>query len=195
MRRWALWLSLVVLPLLAAATSADAETSFKAGVFSPARDAPDFSLRRSDGSEITLSQLRGHVVLLVFGFTNCPVICPTTLATLAQARQELGAVAEKLKVIFVTVDPERDNIEMMRNYLASFDHSFLAGTGTPDQLATIRADYGVTATKEKTGGAYYGMDHSSSVYLIDAVGKLRGMMPFGRSADDYIHDVKLLIRE
>jgi protein SCO1/2 len=116
------------------------------------------------------------------------------MATLAQARQDLGASAEQLKVIFVTVDPERDRLETMRNYLASFDDSFIGCTGTPEQLATIRTDYGVTAIKLGTG-ADYGMDHSSSVYLIDAVGKLRGMMPFGRPADDYVHDVRLLIGE
>jgi protein SCO1/2 len=191
-RRSVLWLSLVVLSLLAA--SADAEMTLKAGVFSPPREAPNFSLRGSDGSEITLSQFRGHVVLLVFGFTNCPAVCPTTLATLAEVRQNLGAVAEQLQVIFVTVDPERDNPETMRNFLAAFDHSFIGATGTPDQLASVRTNYGVTVTKVKTG-ADYGIDHSSSVYLIDAAGNLRGMMPFGRPADDYVHDVKLLIGE
>lgn len=195
MKRWILWLALVGPLLLAAASSVDAEPKFKAGMFSPAREAPEFSLRGSDGSEITLHQFRGQVVLLAFGFTNCPLVCPTTLATLAQARQELGAVAERLKVIFVTVDPERDDLESMRNYLASFDHTFIGGTGTPEQLATIRTDYGVTAIKDEKSGAHYGIDHSSSVYLIDAAGKLRGMMPFGRSVEDYAHDVRLLIGE
>jgi protein SCO1 len=95
-------------------------------------------------------------------------------------------------VIFVTVDPERDDLEKMRNYVAAFDQSFIGGTGTPDQLANIRTNYGVTAIRVAPG-AHYGMDHSSSVYLIDAVGLLRGMMPFGRPVEDYIHDIKLMI--
>lgn len=193
MKRWILWLALAGLPFLAVASSVDAEPKFKAGVFSPAREAPEFSLRGSDGSEVTLHQFRGQVVLLTFGFTSCPLVCPTTLATLAQARQELGTVAERLKVVFVTVDPERDDLESMRNYLAAFDSTFIGGTGTPEQLATIRINYGVTAIKDEKAGSHYGIDHSSSVYLIDAAGQLRGMMPFGRSADDYVHDVRLLI--
>lgn len=194
MKRWILWLSLVVLPPLAVATSVGAEPKFKAGVFNPAREAPNFSLRGTHGSEITLSQFRGQVVLLTFGFTSCPLVCPTTLATLAQVRQDLGDAAKQLKVIFVTVDPERDDLDGMRNYLASFDRTFIGGTGTPEQLATIRTNYGVTAIKDEKAGSHYGIDHSSSVYLIDAAGKLRGMMPFDRPADDYVHDVKLLIR-
>ena len=194
MRRSVLWMSLIVLPLLAVAAPVGAEIKLKAGAFSPSREAPNFSLRGSGGSEISLSQFRGRVVLLAFGFTFCPEVCPTTLATLAQVRQELGAVGKQLQVIFVTVDPERDDVETMRNYLSAFDDSFIGGTGTPDQLANIRTNYGVTAIKVSTGD-YYGMDHSSSVYIIDAVGALRGMMPLGRPAEDYIHDVKLLLTE
>lgn len=194
MRRTFLWPALVVLPLLTAAPSIHAETTLKAGAFTPAQEAPNFSLRGTDGLELTLSQLRGHVVLLVFGFTNCPAVCPTTLATLAQTRQTLGAMGGRLRVIFITVDPERDDLEVMRKYLAAFDANFIGGTGAPDQLAKIWANYGVTAIKVTT--AYgYGIDHSSSVYIIDAVGKLRGMMPFGRTVEDYTHDVKLLIGE
>jgi len=194
MRRSVLWLSLIVLPLLAAAAPVGAEIRLKAGAFSPAREAPNFSLRGSDDSEITLSQFRGRVVLLTFGFTYCPEVCPTTLATLAQVRQDLGAVGKQLQVILITVDPERDDVEAMRNYVAAFDDSFIGGIGTPDQLASIRTNYGVTAIKVKQGDDF-GFDHSSSVYLIDAVGALRGMMPYGRPADDYIHDVKLLLTE
>ena len=186
-----LWLLILALP--AAAAPVGAETALKAGAFTPARDAPDFSLRGSDGSQFTLSQYRGHVVLLVFGFTNCPAACPTTLAMLAQVRQKLGAAARQLQVVYVTVDPERDGTDVMRSYLAVFDNSFIGGTGKPDELAKIRSNYGVTATKVKMGDSY-AMDHSTSVYLIDTAGKLRGMMPFGRPMDDYIHDVKLLIK-
>jgi protein SCO1 len=194
MRRSVLCLALIFLPLLVAAAPAGAEIRLKAGAFSPPRDAPDFSLRGSDGSEITLSQFKGRVVLLSFGFTFCPEVCPTTLGTLAQVRQDLGPVAKQVQVIFVTVDPERDDVETMRNYVTAFDDSFIGGTGTREQLASIRTNYGVTAIKVKEGDVF-GFDHSSSVYLIDALGKLRGMMPYGRQPEDFVHDIKRLLAE
>ena len=175
------------------AAVAGAEQALKAGVFIPPRQAPDFSLRGSDGAVLSLSAYRGKVVLLVFGFTNCPAICPTTLAVLAQVRQKLGASAKQLQVLFITVDPERDSAGQIRKYLAAFDHSFIGGTAQHEQLAAMRKNYGVTANKVTMGNSY-GVNHSSSVYLIDATGKLRAMMPFGHTADDYVHDVQLLLK-
>ena len=163
-----------------------------AGVFDPARAAPDFALRGSDGSEVTLARYRGKVVLLTFGFTHCAAVCPTTLATLAQARDRLGEAADSVQVIFVTVDPERDNAAHMRRYLAAFDRSFIGATDDPDVLAQVREGYGVTATREGTGRDY-AMAHTSSIFLIDRDGKLRAMMPFGHEAADFVHDVAILL--
>jgi protein SCO1/2 len=164
----------------------------RAGAYDPPRAAPEFSLRGSDGSEVTLARYRGKVVLLTFGFTYCAAVCPTTLATLAQARRELGAAADSVQVIFVTVDPERDNAPQMRQYLAAFDKGFIGATGAPEVLAKVREDYGITATKQGTGPDY-AMAHTSSILLIDRAGKLRAMMPFGRDAADFVHDAKLLL--
>ena len=175
-----------------AATSADAEPMLKAGVFDPPRPAPEFSLPGSDGAEVALARYRGKVVLMAFGYTSCAAVCPITLATLAEARKRLGPVADAVQVIFVTVDPERDDTAHMKDFLAAFDPSFIGATGKPDALAAVRQNYGVTAIRHGTGDDYV-MDHSSSIYLIDRAGKLRGLMPYGHDPDDFVHDIKLLL--
>jgi protein SCO1 len=186
----------MLLPLLflAGAVSAADDSSLKAGVFSPPRAAPDFSLQGSDGAELKLSRYRGKVVILAFGFTSCPDVCPTTLATLAGTRKKLGAQANQLQVVYITVDAETDNPERMRKYLGSFDPTFVGGTGTAEQLAAVRQDYGIAATR-KTVGTNYTFSHSSYTYLIDRKGSLRALMPYGQSSDDYVHDVKILLNQ
>jgi protein SCO1/2 len=189
-------LPLLLLALLLAnpaEAAAPAAHALKAGVLEPARAAPDFALRGSDGSELTLSRFRGKVVLLVFGFTRCPEVCPTTLATLAQARKDLGADAAAVQVVYLTVDPERDDLGRMKSYLAAFDASFVGGTGQPEALAALRKGYGVVAEKVPLAGGGYAMNHSTSVYLIDRTGRLRAMMPYGHEAKDFVHDVALLL--
>lgn len=177
---------------VAPAVGAAPAGAMKAGVFEPPRPAPDFTLHGSDGAELTLSRQRGKVVLLSFGFTQCPAVCPTTLATLAEARKSLGRAGEAVQVLFVTVDPERDDPARLKAYLAGFDPSFVGGTGQPGALAAMRSSYGVVANKvPMTSG--YAMDHSSSIFLIDREGQLRAMMPYGRSARDFVHDLKLLL--
>jgi protein SCO1/2 len=193
-------LALVALYLFAlAVVAADNPAPLRAGVFDPPRLAPDFALRGSDGSELKLSRYRGKVVALAFGYTHCPSVCPVTLGYLAQARKKLGAGAKDLQVVFVTVDPERDDAEHLKKFVAFFDPTFVGATGTPGQLAEIRKVYGITLSDKiftdaasKSKGNYY-LDHSSFVYLIDREGKLRAMMPFGVTADDIEHDAKALL--
>jgi protein SCO1/2 len=185
---------LASLLFLTAAASAADNATFKAGAFSPPRQAPDFSLRGSDGAELKLSRYRGKVVALGFGFTSCPDVCPTTLGVLAQARKQLGADGRAFQILYVTVDPERDNAELMRRYLMAFDPTFVGGTGTAEQLAAVRKDYGVVAERKPFAGGY-SVAHSSFTYLIGRDGSLRALMPYGHTADDYVHDVKLLLKE
>jgi len=170
------------------------EPAMKAGVFSPARVAPDFSLAASDGSELNLQRFRGKVVALGFGFTSCPDVCPITLAVLAQARRKLGELKEDLQVVYVTVDPDRDDAERMRNYLAAFDPTFIGGTGTEEQLAAVREEYGIMA-KKTVYGKDYGFSHSSFTYLIDRQGKLRALMTYGHTAEDFANDFGILLQE
>lgn len=181
--------------LLAGAGASAANTpSLKAGVFDPPRAAPELALPSSAGGTLSLKAYRGKVVLLGFGFTSCPQVCPTTLAMLAQARKRLGAQASQVQVVYVTVDPERDDAARMRAYLGGFDKDFVGGTGSAAQLAAVRKAYGVMAEKKPLGNSY-SMAHSTSVYLIDRKGVLRGMMPYGRPPADYVHDVRILLGE
>ena len=184
----------------AASTTSTSGTSgtapvLKAGVFNPPAPAPGFALRGSDGSaDVGPARFKGKVLLMSFGFTQCPAVCPTTLATLAQARKDLGAAAAGVQVLFVTVDPERDDAARLKAYLAAFDDSFVGATGGADALAAVRRHYGVTASKMAMGQGY-GVDHTSSVYVIDRQGRLRAMMPYGRSAKDYVHDLRVLLAQ
>jgi protein SCO1 len=178
--------------LLFATALATESEGLKAGVFNPAREAPDFSVRGSDGTALTLNRYRGKVVLLGFGYTSCPNVCPATLAVLAQAHRKLGPLGSQVQIIYLTVDPERDTTERLKQYLAAFDPSFVGGTGTAAQMAAVRTNYGVTAVKHGTGSDY-AVAHSSFVYLITRDGKLRALMPFGHKADDYVHDISLLL--
>lgn len=192
MKRHPLLVGLLLAALTLGAQAAN--DRLKAGVFEPPQPAPEFAIQGSDGSALNLARFKGKLVLLVFGFTRCPEVCPTTLATLAQARKELGADAADVQVVYVTVDPERDDVARIRQYLAAFDKSFVGGTDAPARLADMRKRYGVVAEKipEPQPNAY-GMNHSTSVYLIDRAGKLRAMMPYGHEAKDFVHDLKLLL--
>ena len=183
----------VLLALGCATAALAAAPALKAGVFEPAQAAPEFSLRGSDGAELKLGRYRGKLVLLVFGFTNCPEVCPTTLATLAEARKGLGADAAAVQVVYVTVDPERDDVTRIRQYLGAFDPTFVGGTSSPEALADMRKRYGVAAEKVARPGGGYGMSHSSSVYLIDREGHLRALMPYGHEAKDFVHDFQRLL--
>lgn len=186
------YMLLFVTALLSTTTLATETEALKAGVFNPAREAPDFSVRGSDGTALTLSRYRGKVVLLGFGYTSCPNVCPATLAVLAQAHRKLGPLGSQVQVIYLTVDPERDNPERLKQYLAAFDPTFMGGSGTAAQMAAVRANYGVTAEKHGTGSDY-AIAHSSFVYLITRDGKLRALMPFGHKADDYVHDISMML--
>ena len=190
----ALLLSAALL-LVGSLSAAPGTASLVAGVFEPARPAPDFSLRGSDGADLNLSRYRGKVVLLAFGYTSCTEVCPITLAVLARARKSLGPAADGLQVLYVTVDPKRDTVERMHTYMAAFDPSFLGGTGTAAELAAVRTNYGITVSKEMPFAGGYALSHSSYIYLIDRHGALRALMPYGHSAEDFVHDVRILMAQ
>jgi protein SCO1 len=183
----------LLLLLASAVATAAGEPALKAGVFDPPRAAPDFALAGSDGSELTLRRYRGKVVVLAFGFTACADVCPVTLGTLAAAKKALGARGSDLQVVYVTVDPERDDAERMRLYLAGFDPTFVGGTGAPERLARVREAYGVMAEQVKASSGY-SVAHSSSTWLIDRAGRLRALMPYGHAAEDYVHDFGILLK-
>lgn len=188
-------LALVAVSLGVAASAESAQ--FRSGAFVPPRAAPDFALRASDGSEFRLSQHRGKVIALTFGYTLCPDVCPTILAELAQMRARIGEAARRVQVVYVSVDPERDSLDRLRAYTGAFDRTFLGLTGPADQLDQVWKAYGVSVTKRPSGGLpnWYTVHHSAFVYLIDAGGRLLVMLPFGTPVDDLVHDVKVLLNE
>lgn len=173
-----------------------ATQQLKSGVFDPPRMAPDFSLPSSLDKPFTLSNTRGKVLVLGFGFSHCPNVCPMTLANLAQTYKNLGALADQVQVVYMTVDPERDTPARLREYLANFNSHFIGVTGSAEELAAVRQSYGIIAKKEvhKNGGTYE-VHHSSYIYLIDRDGLLRALVPFGKSADDITHDITILLHE
>jgi len=184
-----------------AALLREGDGGFRSGTFDPPRAAPEFSLRGSDGSELTLSRFRGKVVVLEFGFTHCPTVCPVTLGNLRRAVDELGPSAKDVQVVFVTVDPERDTPERLRQYLEFFNPAFLGATGMSADLDSRSAEidvvqkaYGVFAQRTPLSGGY-DVHHSSSVYLIDRNGVLRVLIPFGKAVEDIAHDIQLLLKQ
>ncbi|MGH8252415.1 MAG: SCO family protein [Steroidobacteraceae bacterium] len=170
------------------------DTALIAGVFTPPRAAPEFTLRASSGGTLRLGDYRGKVVVLAFGYSSCREVCPVTLSILAHARKKLGPDADDVQVVYVTVDPERDDVARMRQFLALFDKSFIGGSGQPAELAAVRKQYGISATRHDTFDGYV-IAHSSFVYLIDRRGMLRALMPFGHGVEDFAHDMKLLVKE
>jgi len=180
--------------LAAAPLAFAADATLKAGSFDPPRSAPEFSLAGSDGTALTLARYRGKTVLLSFGYTSCTAVCPVTLATLARARKLLGADAAQVQVVYITVDPQRDNPQRMRKFLATFDPTFIGGSGSDKELAAVRTQYGVSATRINLPDGDYSYSHSSFTYLIDRDGRIRALMPFGHSADDFAHDLRVLLK-
>ena len=166
----------------------------KAGTLSPVMPAPELRLHGSDGQPLTLERFRGKVVLLAFGFSNCGEVCPITLATLAGARRKLGADAHDVQVVYVTVDPERDDAAQMRKFLGSFDATFVGGVGSRAEIEVAQKSYGISAVKHTNADGSYSIGHSSSIYLIDRAGGLRAVMPYGHPTDDFVHDLRILLR-
>jgi len=142
----------------------------------------DFSLTDHTGQRRTLADYRGKVVALFFGFAQCPDICPTTLSDLAQVKQQLGADGDKLQVLFITVDPERDTQEVLAGFVPAFDPSFVALRGSKDEIEKVTKDFKVFAQKVagKDGGAYT-IDHTAATYVYDTQGRIRLFVRHGQT--------------
>ncbi len=167
----------------------------RGGVFEPPQPAPPVILTDQRGQVFDLSAQTGKVVLLYFGYTYCPDVCPTSLADMATARRELGADAARVQVAFVTVDPQRDTPEVLARYLGAFDKTYLGLNGTTNELKRVMDAYQVKAVRRDTeGSASYTVDHTAFIYVIDPEGRLRELLPFGTRADDIVNDARLLLR-
>ena len=159
----------------------------------PPPSAMDFTLQASDGSEFKLSQQRGKVVLLSFGYTFCPDVCPTTLADLKSAREQLGEDGKRLQVLFVTVDPERDTPALLAKYVPAFDPSFLGLYGDAAATAKVAKEFKVFYQKSpgKTPDSYT-VDHSAGSYVFDPQGRLRLLMREG-NVPNMVADFRTLL--
>ena len=154
--------------------------------------ARGFSLTDFNGQTRTLADFQGRVVMLYFGFVQCPDVCPTALTRAAAVMERLGPRAGDLQVVFVTVDPERDTPELLREYMAAFHPSFLALTGNAEQIAQTAKDFRAFYKKVPTGSSYT-MDHTALSYLFDRQGRIRVALRHEQTADDYTADVLALL--
>ena len=155
------------------------------------------SLFDHNGRAVTLETFRGKLVVLFFGYTHCPDVCPTTLSDMAQALKLLPApVAAKVQVLFVTVDPERDTPETLKAYVPYFNSDFLGLYGTPDQVEQAAREFKVVYRKHVEPGATgYLVDHSAGSYVLDSAGRIRLYLPYAQPAPDIAHDLATLARE
>lgn len=162
----------------------------------PLTTAPDFTLLTADGQEFRLSSLQGKWVLLAYGYTTCPDICPATLAAMKRIKTLLGDQADQVEVVFVTIDPERDTPEVMGNYVAHFSPDFWGLSGTAESIALAAHAYGVTYERQEVDTpAIYQMNHSAYIYLIDPQFRWRLTFPFGVPPQEMANDVAFLMAQ
>lgn len=163
-------------------------------VMDPPKELANFTLTNQDGQPLSLSDLQGKPVLLFFGFTHCPDVCPTTMAEFRQIKRDLGDQGGDLAYVFVSVDGTRDTPEVLKPYLAQFDPAFIGLTGTEDKVRQIGGDYFVFFNHSPVEGtpsaAGYSVDHTSFTYLIDAEGKLRFIYPFQAPREMIVGDIQ-----
>lgn len=171
------------------------KTSFSAIDLTGADYARDFALTDHNGQPRSLKDFAGKVVVLFFGYTQCPDVCPTSMAELVEVKKLLGKDGERLQGLFVTLDPERDTPEVLKAYMGNFDPTFLALYTTPEKLAALAKDYKVYFKKVdgKTPTSYT-LDHSAGSYVYDTQGKLRLYTRYGSGAAVLAADIKLLLQ-
>ncbi len=156
--------------------------------------APDFTLDSTLGRQVSLSEFRDKIVLLYFGYTSCPDICPTTLADVTGALAALGRQQDEVQVLFVSVDPERDTLDRLEAYVTSFDPGIIGLSGSLDKIEAIASRFGVIFKKRPGENATdYFVDHTSAVLAIDRDGVVRFMFPYGTSSAGMASDVAQLI--
>ena len=171
-----------------------AAPSFKGIDITGADYARDLGLADADGKRRSLAEFKGRAVVVFFGFTQCPDVCPTTLAELAAVKKQLGADGERVQGIFVTVDPERDTPELLKAYVDNFAAGFIALRGTPEETLTAAKQFKVFYAKAagKTEGSYT-IDHTAGSYLFDPQGRVRVFTRHGTGPEALVHDLRLLL--
>ena len=193
---WAGLLSLVVIGMTALIWVVTRPVSFRGTSYGePYPKAAEIELTRSNGDVFHLSDQKGHIVLLFFGYTSCPDVCPTTLAELNQVMGKLGDNARQVQVVFVSVDPERDTPEKIQEYVEHFNKDFIGLSGSPADLQVIWDNYGVFREVVDSESAFgYTVNHTARTYLIDKDGNLRLSYGFQTPVEDMVSDFEILLK-
>ena len=169
-------------------------TPFKSTDVTGATFAQDFRLKDQNGNVRTLADFKGKIVVTFFGFTQCPDVCPTSMTTMAEVKRLLGDQGERLQVLFITVDPERDTQALLKEYMASFDPGFIALRPEPDELKDVAAAFKIYYKKVPgSTPTAYTMDHSAGKYIFDTEGRVRLFSAYGTDASTIASDIQILL--
>lgn len=175
-------------------TPAKPQASFVATDLTGLDYAKGFSLVDHNGQPRTLADFKGKVVMVFFGYTQCPDVCPTMMAEMASVMQKLGPQADQVQVLFITLDPERDTQQLLAGYVPAFDKRFLGLRGTPEQTAKTAKEFKVYYAKVPgSDPKSYTIDHTAGTYVFDRDGKLRLFMRHDETPDEIVHDVRQLL--
>ena len=186
---------LSALAVLALAACSPDKPKFNAIDITGADYAKGFTLTDHNGQSRSLSDFKGKVVVLFFGYTQCPDVCPTSMVELAEVKRLMGADGDKLQGVFVTVDPARDTTDLLKAYMANFDPTFVAFIPTPEQLAVVAKDYKIYYKKvEGKTPTSYTMDHSAGSYVYDTQGNLRLYSRYGVGVQVLAQDIQTLLK-
>ncbi len=194
MKSWLAGVGVVAAFMLAACQPAPQPPTYRATDITGATFARDFRLTDHNGQVRTLADFKGKVVAIFFGYTHCPDVCPTTLSDFASALQQLGPQAERVQVIFVTVDPQRDTPDLLKQFVPAFNPGFLGMFGDENTLKQLAKEYKVVYQKTSVKGADdYLIDHSAGTYVYDPNGNLRLLIPYGSGPDAIAQDLRTLL--
>ena len=186
----ALWL----LAALISGCDSSPKLSFQLTDLTGAEFGRDFQLTDHHGKPRTLADFQGRVVAIFFGFTHCPEVCPTALGELASVAHELGKDADRMQVLLVTVDPERDTPALLSQYVAAFHPGYLGLYGDADATLRTAKEFKVFYQKQPLPGGSYSVDHSAGTYIYDTAGRLRLFASYGQGAPKMLHDIRLLLQ-
>jgi protein SCO1/2 len=194
--RWRGLCLLLAALILVACGERPKSPAFKSTDISGADFGKGFELLDTSGKPTTLAAFKGKVVVLFFGFTHCPDVCPGTLAELALVKQELGADGDRMQVVFVTLDPERDRPEILKAYVPAFDPSFVGLYGDPAAVARAAQEFKVYYKKVPgSTPETYTLDHTAAAFVFDPKGRLRLFSSYGQGPEALVHDIRLLLQE
>ncbi len=186
----------VIALLIAACGSQQVDPSqFRGTVLPTPIPAPDFSLKNGVGETVNLSDFEDEIVLLYFGYTFCPDICPTTLSELKKVQQELDEKGEKIQVVMVTVDPDRDTPQKLAEYVTHFHPDFVGLSGNKAEINAAGEGYGLYYEQHEGSAATgYLVDHTARVFVVDSQGNYQLSFSYGTPVEDIVHDLRLLMR-